>query len=200
LDITYTRGLSSPRMESHETILVGSPVVGTDSTAAVDPRLQVDLGCNFFCQAEVADPTMICVGIGYGFFVELTLDEATVSATRPRHPSSPHEHPSPSIMLHPSSVVWTPCDLEPRTQLARLMVLPSPDVLRLLLRNEYLSSRPVQRTRRRLQQRSKLGSRLCSKVCGNYKAWTLSVRPPTTPVETFNGANGLDSQSGKGIR
>lgn len=109
MDITYTRGLSSPRMESHETILVGSPVVGTDSTAAVDPRLQVDLGCNFFCQAEVADPTMICVGIGYGFFVELTLDEATVSATRPRHPSSPHEHPSPSIMLHPSSVVWAPC-------------------------------------------------------------------------------------------
>eukprot|EP00037_Helgoeca_nana_P002809 m.36284 g.36284 ORF g.36284 m.36284 type:complete len:168 (+) comp12849_c0_seq2:83-586(+) len=40
-------------------------------------QTQVDLGCNFFCQAEVADPTMICVGIGYGFFVELTLDEAT---------------------------------------------------------------------------------------------------------------------------
>eukprot|EP00035_Acanthoeca_spectabilis_P010561 m.186735 g.186735 ORF g.186735 m.186735 type:complete len:167 (+) comp15059_c0_seq1:56-556(+) len=44
-----------------------------------DRKLQtkVDLGCSFFCQAEVANPTMISVGIGYGFFVEFTLDEAT---------------------------------------------------------------------------------------------------------------------------
>eukprot|EP00038_Savillea_parva_P021463 m.34882 g.34882 ORF g.34882 m.34882 type:complete len:169 (-) comp5200_c0_seq1:51-557(-) len=40
-------------------------------------QAQVDLGSNFFCQAEVSDPTMICVSIGYGFFVEMTLDEAT---------------------------------------------------------------------------------------------------------------------------
>eukprot|EP00040_Diaphanoeca_grandis_P003173 m.24040 g.24040 ORF g.24040 m.24040 type:complete len:169 (+) comp14454_c0_seq1:173-679(+) len=40
-------------------------------------QTQVDLGCNFYCQAEVANPNMICVAIGFGFFLDLTLDEAT---------------------------------------------------------------------------------------------------------------------------
>lgn len=39
-------------------------------------QTQVDLGCNFFAQAEVPNPQMICVAVGYGFFVELTLVEA----------------------------------------------------------------------------------------------------------------------------
>ncbi len=39
-------------------------------------RTQVDLGCNFYCQAEVKDTRMILVAVGYGFFVEFTLDEA----------------------------------------------------------------------------------------------------------------------------
>ena len=40
-------------------------------------RTQVDLGCDFFCQAEVKDTKMILVAVGlHGFFVELTLDEA----------------------------------------------------------------------------------------------------------------------------
>ena len=39
-------------------------------------KTKVDLGCNFYCQARVADPTRICVAVGLGFFVELTLEEA----------------------------------------------------------------------------------------------------------------------------
>ena len=39
-------------------------------------KTKVDLGCNFYCQARVADPTKIFVSIGLGFFLELTLDEA----------------------------------------------------------------------------------------------------------------------------
>lgn len=39
-------------------------------------KTQVDLGCNFYCQAQVTDPTKILVSVGYGFFVEFTLDEA----------------------------------------------------------------------------------------------------------------------------
>jgi len=39
-------------------------------------KTKVDLGCNFYCQARVPDPTKVCVAVGLGFFVELTLDEA----------------------------------------------------------------------------------------------------------------------------
>ena len=39
-------------------------------------KSKVDLGCNFYCQARVADPTRICVSIGMGFFLEMTLEEA----------------------------------------------------------------------------------------------------------------------------
>ncbi|KAK7499595.1 hypothetical protein BaRGS_00009247 [Batillaria attramentaria] len=39
-------------------------------------KTKVDLGCNFYVQANVPDPSMVCVSIGYGFFVEFTLDEA----------------------------------------------------------------------------------------------------------------------------
>lgn len=36
----------------------------------------VDLGCNFYAHGRVSDPSHICVAVGYGFFVEFTLDEA----------------------------------------------------------------------------------------------------------------------------
>ena len=39
-------------------------------------KTKVDLGCNFYCQANVPDPSKIFVAVGLGFFVELTLDEA----------------------------------------------------------------------------------------------------------------------------
>ncbi|XP_046845363.1 protein UXT homolog [Xenia sp. Carnegie-2017] len=39
-------------------------------------KTQVDLGCNFYCQAEVKDTKLILVAVGYGFYVEFTLNEA----------------------------------------------------------------------------------------------------------------------------
>ncbi|XP_020653288.1 protein UXT [Pogona vitticeps] len=39
-------------------------------------KTQVDLGCNFYVNAEVPDTSTIFVALGYGFFVELTLSEA----------------------------------------------------------------------------------------------------------------------------
>ena len=39
-------------------------------------KTKVDVGCNFYCQARIPDPGKICVSVGLGFFVELTLDEA----------------------------------------------------------------------------------------------------------------------------
>ncbi|XP_037335651.1 protein UXT [Pungitius pungitius] len=39
-------------------------------------KTDVDLGCNFFVQAEVEDSSRIFVAVGFGFFVEMTHDEA----------------------------------------------------------------------------------------------------------------------------
>ena len=39
-------------------------------------KTQADLGCNFYCQARITDPSKILVSVGYGFYVEFTLDEA----------------------------------------------------------------------------------------------------------------------------
>nr|AFK11534.1 protein UXT [Callorhinchus milii] len=39
-------------------------------------KTEVDLGCNFYVQANVPDASKISVAVGYGFFVELTLPEA----------------------------------------------------------------------------------------------------------------------------
>ncbi|NWZ00504.1 UXT protein, partial [Loxia curvirostra] len=44
--------------------------------AAAPLRTQVDLGCNFFVNAEVPDPRRVFVALGFGFFAELTLPEA----------------------------------------------------------------------------------------------------------------------------
>ncbi|XP_024078134.1 protein UXT, partial [Terrapene carolina triunguis] len=39
-------------------------------------QTQVDLGYNFFVNADVPDTSRIFVALGYGFFAELTLTEA----------------------------------------------------------------------------------------------------------------------------
>ncbi|XP_066436081.1 protein UXT isoform X1 [Eleutherodactylus coqui] len=39
-------------------------------------QTQVDLGCNFYVNAEVPDSSKIFVALGFGFFAELTLEEA----------------------------------------------------------------------------------------------------------------------------
>jgi len=39
-------------------------------------KTRVDLGCNFYCEAEVADPKTIMMSIGMGFYVQMSLDEA----------------------------------------------------------------------------------------------------------------------------
>lgn len=39
-------------------------------------KTDVDLGCNFYVQAEVEDSSRMFVAVGYGFFVEMTHDEA----------------------------------------------------------------------------------------------------------------------------
>ncbi|CAL1532969.1 unnamed protein product [Lymnaea stagnalis] len=39
-------------------------------------KTKIDLGCNFYVQANVTNPSMIFVSIGFGFFLEMTLTEA----------------------------------------------------------------------------------------------------------------------------
>jgi len=39
-------------------------------------KTKVDLGCNFYVQANVLDPSKIFVFVGFGFFVEMTFPEA----------------------------------------------------------------------------------------------------------------------------
>lgn len=42
-----------------------------------DPlKTEVDLGCKFYVQARVTDSSRIFVSVGFGFFVEMTHDEA----------------------------------------------------------------------------------------------------------------------------
>ena len=47
---------------------------GDDTSFKFNTR--VDLGCNFYANAVIKDPKTICVAIGYGFFLEMTFDEA----------------------------------------------------------------------------------------------------------------------------
>jgi prefoldin alpha subunit len=42
----------------------------------VELKTKVDLGCNFYLNAVVQDPSRIFIAIGYGFFLEMTLQEA----------------------------------------------------------------------------------------------------------------------------
>ncbi|KAK3731938.1 hypothetical protein RRG08_044997 [Elysia crispata] len=45
-------------------------------------KTKVDLGCNFYAQANISNPSTIFVAIGYGFFLDMTLDEALVFIKR----------------------------------------------------------------------------------------------------------------------
>ena len=39
-------------------------------------KIKVDLGCNFYCQARIHDPSKILISVGLGFFLEMTLEES----------------------------------------------------------------------------------------------------------------------------
>uniref|UniRef100_A0A3B4AZ71 Protein UXT n=1 Tax=Periophthalmus magnuspinnatus TaxID=409849 RepID=A0A3B4AZ71_9GOBI len=39
-------------------------------------KTDVDLGCNFYVEAQIEDASRVFVAVGYGFFVEMTHDEA----------------------------------------------------------------------------------------------------------------------------
>lgn len=39
-------------------------------------KTKVDLGCNFYAQANIPDATRVYVFVGFGFFVEMTFSEA----------------------------------------------------------------------------------------------------------------------------
>ncbi|XP_066472133.1 protein UXT [Tiliqua scincoides] len=51
-------------------------IMRVQETGAQELTTQVDLGCNFYVNAEVPETSTIFVALGYGFFVELTLPEA----------------------------------------------------------------------------------------------------------------------------
>jgi prefoldin alpha subunit len=56
-----------------ENIIQTSP---SSNQELVEMKTKVDLGCNFYVNAVVQDPSRIFIAIGYGFFLEMTLDEA----------------------------------------------------------------------------------------------------------------------------
>jgi prefoldin alpha subunit len=39
-------------------------------------KTKVDIGCNFYVNAVVSNPSSIFISVGYGFFLEMRLDEA----------------------------------------------------------------------------------------------------------------------------
>uniref|UniRef100_T2M3E0 Protein UXT n=1 Tax=Hydra vulgaris TaxID=6087 RepID=T2M3E0_HYDVU len=41
-------------------------------------RTKIDLGCNFYCQALIPDTSFVYVSVGYGYFVQMTLEEAII--------------------------------------------------------------------------------------------------------------------------
>ncbi|BFZ10528.1 hypothetical protein BsWGS_13567 [Bradybaena similaris] len=47
-----------------------------DISPTSELKTKIDLGCNFYVQANVPDPSMINIAIGYGFFLEMSLPEA----------------------------------------------------------------------------------------------------------------------------
>ena len=52
---------------------INSTTPGSNS----DPlKMKVDLGCNFYAKALVQDLTYIYVAVGYGFFLQMKLNEA----------------------------------------------------------------------------------------------------------------------------
>ena len=53
-------------------------VARLQSSTEGELKTMVDLGANFYCKAKVQDSSKIFVAVGYGFFVEFTLDEAII--------------------------------------------------------------------------------------------------------------------------
>uniref|UniRef100_A0A8C5MLL5 Ubiquitously expressed prefoldin like chaperone n=1 Tax=Leptobrachium leishanense TaxID=445787 RepID=A0A8C5MLL5_9ANUR len=77
---------------------------------------QVDLGCNFYVNAEVPDSSRIFVALGFGFFAELTLQEA-LKFIEKKNRMLTETHPDPAqdaqpiaSSLRPNSLysVWVP--------------------------------------------------------------------------------------------
>lgn len=68
-------------------------------------KTDVDLGCNFYVQAEVEDASRIFVAVGYGFFVEMTTTKLCDSSRRRRVSSQPSQSSSPKThrRLKPTS-------------------------------------------------------------------------------------------------
>lgn len=46
------------------------------SNEVVELKTKIDLGCNFYVNAEIPDTSKIFISIGYGFYLEMTLKEA----------------------------------------------------------------------------------------------------------------------------
>jgi prefoldin alpha subunit len=46
------------------------------SNEMVELKTKIDLGCNFYVNAEIPDTSNIFISIGYGFYLEMTLKEA----------------------------------------------------------------------------------------------------------------------------
>ncbi|KAL1137598.1 hypothetical protein AAG570_009294 [Ranatra chinensis] len=47
-----------------------------DGKLGTTMKTQMDIGCNFYLQANIEDTSKILLGVGLGYFVEIPLDEA----------------------------------------------------------------------------------------------------------------------------
>ena len=45
-------------------------------------KVMTDLGCNFYCQAEITDTSKVLIAVGFGFFVEFTMNEGLKFITK----------------------------------------------------------------------------------------------------------------------
>ncbi|CAF89547.1 unnamed protein product [Tetraodon nigroviridis] len=59
-----------------EYLQLKSIVQSLQESGSQNLKADVDLGCNFYVQTQVEDPSRIFVAVGYGFFVEMTHEEA----------------------------------------------------------------------------------------------------------------------------
>ncbi|XP_003748492.1 protein UXT homolog [Galendromus occidentalis] len=50
--------------------------VASDESGGKEVRMQVDIGCSFFCQANVPDASKIFVCLGMGIFCEMSHEDA----------------------------------------------------------------------------------------------------------------------------
>lgn len=57
-----------------EKLTISGICVGNKAVKPLETK--VDLGCNFYANAVVDDPSRIFIAIGYDFYVEMTFDEA----------------------------------------------------------------------------------------------------------------------------